>query len=104
MPDVKPERLRSTATPPSRIAVSKSAGVMGRARVAASAPSSTALTSLRARRATSSASKLIRRRVSFGAVASRRSRGNSPLPGMLFSPMANKRCVLAMSVVRSGVA
>jgi len=65
---------------------------------------STALTSLPAARATARASHAIRRRVSTLAASSTRSAGKIPLPSADFSPMEKRRCVLAMSVVRSGEA
>ena len=104
MPALKPLRFRSTATPPSRIAASKSEADSGSAPEAASAPMRTALTSLPAARATARASHAIRRRLSARAASTTNSAGKIPLPRADFSPMANRRWVLAMSVVRSGEA
>ena len=104
MPALKPARLRSTATPPSRIAASKSDAASGSAPEAASRPISTALTSLPAARATASASQDSKRRDRARAASSTRSRGKMPLPSADFSAMAKSLWVLAMSVVRSGEA
>ena len=65
----------STATPPSRIAASKSAAVIGSTPVADSAPSSSALTSVWCWRAAARASKPTKRRLSLRAAASRPSLG-----------------------------
>jgi hypothetical protein len=102
-PALKPARFFSAATP-SRIAAWNAESGSGRAPDAAKAPRSTAFTSEPAPRAASSASKAMVRRVSAAAASFSRSAGNTPSPRAERSPMANSRCVLATSVVRTGEA
>ena len=102
MPALRPARFRSTATPPSRMAASKADASRGKISVAQSAPSITALTSLPTARAAARPSKAIRRFESVPKASSTRSRGKIPSPSALFSPMAKRRWVLAIMVVRSG--